>query len=496
MNDMKNRYISSFKHISLLLLFLWVGVSCSENKIVEQEFLELSLTSYTFNAKNAEDLVIKVNASPQWNTSLDHAAWFTVIERGEDYMVIHAEENTSIAPRASVLEVKSGIYTKYISISQLGKRDPFDQYVTFPQFQQTALSPDGKYLAGVLIQALSNTEQVYNLFRIDLTTGDQIQIENTRNYINLHMIANTGLIVGDKAGVGGYYTPEGEWNNLELTPEGRKAFVTGVSADGQQIVGSILVKNKYQPAVWKNGDVTFLPLPEKDLFDKPLAEGVMAGGCSVDGSVIYGFTSSTKVLMYWKEGEVYYAGSDIFKLGEVEKPGPGGIGQGIIVPHMDCLHTRLYGYGISPNGRYLAAFLSEADENKKESLYPAIYDIQEQKTFVVRDLANLDNTIEGEAIGVTNDRDIFYNQFEVLNEFPPIKFPVYGYAYYNKEQKSVSVSEYLKKETGMSFLSKNFMMQYYSAEGKTYYGMISRPSLKGRTMTYWVTSNISYLSIG
>ena len=101
-------------------------------------------------------------------------------------------------------------------------------------------------------------------------------------------------------------------------------FIAATSDDGETIVGSVSYPGSTKPAVWKNNEVSFLSAPALDIYDRPLREDVVAAGCSADGTVIYGHTANTKVLLYWRNGEVQYAGSDIFKLEEITIPGPMG----------------------------------------------------------------------------------------------------------------------------------------------------------------------------
>ncbi len=472
-----------FQLISLTLCLLFTWSSCSENKIIEQEYLEVSLSTYTFDATSPEELVIHVKANPTWSTNLEHAAWFSVAERGDDYLIIRAQDNTSIYPRVAYLELSSGIHTKYIYVSQLGKREPSDQFLTFPQFSSSAISSNGQYLAGVISQRTNIPGEIINfLFKIDLKSGDQVQLDKSSKAITVRQVADTGLITVDKNTVKGFYTSDGAWTELQVPAGSSSVFIAATSDDGETIVGSVSYPGSTKPAVWKNNEVSFLSAPALDIYDRPLREDVVAAGCSADGTVIYGHTANTKVLLYWRNGEVQYAGSDIFKLGEITIPGPMGE---ITIQHMDCLNSIDYYYGISPNGRYLVATLAEAQEDKHKALFPAVYDIEEQKTFVVRDLANADGARDARSVSVTDDMDISYSQLEVLNEFPYIAVPVYGYVYDSKLKKSITTAEYIKKETGLSLAAPTYMVQRKCSDGRTFYGVNSLEGVSGRVLLKW-----------
>ncbi len=111
----------------------------------------------------------------------------------------------------------------------------------------------------------------------------------------------------------------------------------------------------YRPLKWTDGGTPeVLPVPELNFRNEPYVSGVMARGCSADGSVIYGSTwdNLDYGMLYWKDGKVDWVGSDVREVRTVQIEN--GIGEMIdynIVNGMICTAELT---NISPNGRWIA----------------------------------------------------------------------------------------------------------------------------------------------
>ena len=195
--------------------------------------------------------------------------------------------------------------------------------------------------------------------------------------------ANTNACVGFNL-AGDYFLPANA-KDFNLLPS-----VQSISADGRIWVGFgmddvLAFGGMYRPLKWTDGGTPeVLPVPELNFRNEPYVAGVMARGCSADGSVIYGSTWDNLDfgMLYWKDGKVDWAGSDVRRIHtEINRYGE----EEICVDAMRCMADLTQ---ISPNGKWIAgAYRYEImeDGNYHIETYPAVFNTETGKTVIIKD---------------------------------------------------------------------------------------------------------------
>lgn len=459
--------INTKQLFSLCFSLLIVLTGCSENEIVEQSYLKLSENSFTFEPEGRA-LTIKVEANPAWSIVPDaEYDWLTETERGADFITFTAADNIETKSRSASFTVTAGIHSETLRLDQLPGEPTLAKYRLLNKFLSTTISLNGRYIGGCVFE-MNNEGDVYSIVKVDLETGEEVVLEKTNEPLDVRLISNTGIVVvySDDLSCCEYYTATGERRSIEL-PEGcRSPYVNGLNGDGSVMVGRV-IKDNIIPAKWVNGQVELLPVPETAVDGDVLWDPVEARGCSEDGSVIYGGVMNVESSLYWKNGKVQYAGEDVVNPNATISVVLPFFGEREL-PYIEGLYTRTKGLGISPNGRYITAYYGFS-ENKKERNLPAIFDTETETTTIINDFPD-SQTRGGEAIGVTNEGDVFFGTFEMTNTLPLVRILDRGYVYEHSTQQSITTSEYLKKDFGITLLKKNALIKIACTDQKTFYG--------------------------
>lgn len=464
MNKINNKHLF---YLCFSLLFVLTG--CSENEIIEQSYLRLSENSFTFEPEG-KPLTIRIEANPAWNiVPDDEYDWLTEKERGADFITFTAADNMANNARSATFTVTAGMYSETIQLDQLPAEIPFAKYRLLDKLSASTISLNGKYIGGSMVELDDKGNYVHTIVRIDTETGEEVIIEKTDESLDVNLVSNTGIVVVYSGELSHcvYYTAPGERHAFELNEGYRTPYINGMNGDGSVMVGYVRKEWGTFPAKWVNGKFEALPIPELDINGDEMLDAVEARGCSEDGSVIYGGVQNVHTAVYWKDGKVEYMGKDVinpnatiiikhFLWGEME------------IPYTETLFARTKEYGISPNGRYIAAYYG-VSEDKKEKNYPAIFDIVTETTTVIREFPN-NKTDGGEAIGVTDEGDIFYGTFEIKSSSPLIRVLDEGFVYEAATQQNMRTRDYLKKSFGITLQKDNALLYRVCTDKKTIYG--------------------------
>ncbi len=404
---------------SLLAVCLMLS-GCTTDEIVEQ-YVRLDETTYSFLCSGNEPQTVKVKASGEWNVEVS-ASWIEIVEETAEGVVINVTDNDQEGERHGELTFTCGDALEAVNVYQLGN-DAMEWRFRWPyDFDLGAvISPNGRYLGGLLFEYMKDGTPLRKVTITDLDTDEmRIVAEVPKSLFGIEApicITDQGLFFVSDVSEGGvmafdlagnYWKPENV-AGWEGTPN-----VEAVSSDGNIWIGygrdKIGTTGMYYPLVWKNGTPEQLPWPENNYRDEDFKNGIMARGCSHDGSVIYGSTwdDTDCGMLYWKDGKVDWVGSDIRTVERVTIERPSGESyERAIVTGLICSAQRL---NCSPNGKYIAGMYCrefvEGGSVQRER-YPAFFNTETKTTTVIKDygegggMTATDDGIGFSTIGIT-----------------------------------------------------------------------------------------------
>ena len=379
----------------------------------QYEYVRLSDAACTFLADGNIPKAIEVAASGPWSAETG-ASWLTVTEEAE----------ASSSPLQTTKRIPNGGPKSPLPADKLPHISPLSRWLrnteptvtvsSKPSNMGAVLSKNGRYAAGNVKTVRTDDVWENRPTVIDIETDEWIQLGPFPNSLfNLELPfaisdegtiffldANTNACVGFNL-AGDYFLPANA-KDFNLLPS-----VQSISADGRIWVGFgmddvLAFGGMYRPLKWTDGGTPeVLPVPELNFRNEPYVAGVMARGCSADGSVIYGSTWDNLDfgMLYWKDGKVDWVGSDVREVRTVQIEN--GIGEMIdynIVNGMICTAELT---NISPNGRWIAGTYRTEDypspRNYVQARYPAFFNTETGTTTIVKDFG------EGSAAHVTDD---------------------------------------------------------------------------------------------
>ena len=379
----------------------------------QYEYVRLSDAACTFLADGNIPKAIEVAASGPWSAETG-ASWLTVTEEAEG-IVLAAADNKADSERRTEITIACGQATAHITVIQMAPEHRTNRYRILKTFDMGAvLSKNGRNAAGNVKTVRTDDVWENRPTVIDIETDEWIQLGPYPNSLfNIELPfaisdegtiffldANTSACVGFNL-AGDYFLPANAEGH-ELLPS-----VQSISADGRIWVGwglddVLAFGGMYRPLKWTDGGTPeVLPVPELNFRNEPYVSGVMARGCSADGSVIYGSTwdNLDYGMLYWKDGKVDWVGSDVREVRTVQIEN--GIGEMIdynIVNGMICTAELT---NISPNGGWIAGTYRTEDypspRNYVQARYPAFFNTETGTTTIVKDFG------EGSAAHVTDD---------------------------------------------------------------------------------------------
>lgn len=435
--------------ISTILLCLSV-FSCKD-RIEYTDYINLSRVSYTFDAKGSDTISIKVSAGSEWSVQNDND-WIFLLDRVEDSVKIAVSENGVEGMRNGILTFRSGDAVSELSISQLPLH--FEGImIDFPPAAKGAVSPNGKYAAYMNTEMdLVTGEYRYYGLKINLETGETEEIaselyDGYQAYDEVMAISDDGrtMIYAHTMNVTYALFRDGE--KVELTmPDGYfTIYLAALSADGQTVVGNLLSSTDYKayPAIWRNGEVEILEIPEVSAGNYELQQGVYVRGCSADASVIYGSEWDMQGLIYYKDGKMFYPGLD-YAEGEY--------------PAVDRIFKYAAYFSISPGGRYIGAAYGNyiQDPSLPKLTYPVVVDTETNTCKIFE----TEEVIDADALTVNDEGVVFGGS--------PSTGMVYGYVFDMDNGTYTDISSWMKEKEGVE-ISDKLLIQYNV--GNVYYGM-------------------------
>ncbi len=366
----------------------------------ENAYVRLSDAACTFLPAGNQPKAIEVNASGPLRA--EPGSSLLTVERSAEGLSLSVADNED-GERNTVITVTCNGATARIAVLQMAPDNTLYRYRNLKSFDmQATMSKNGRYIGGNIKDLLSDGSWVNYPTIIDLETDEWIQhgpFPNTLFNIELpfaisdegtvfFLDANTTACVGFNL-AGDYFLP--------ANAEGHKLLpsVQSISADGRTWVGwglddVLALGGMYRPLKWTDGGTPeVLPVPELNYRNQPYVSGVMARGCSADGSVIYGSTwdNLDNGMLYWKDGKVDWVGRDVRDVRTVQiENSMGELIDEVIVNGMTVTAELT---NISPNGKWIGGTYRTEDypspRNYVQARYPAFFNTETGKTTVVKD---------------------------------------------------------------------------------------------------------------
>lgn len=341
----------NIKSIILAAGFLAV-FSCQKNEI--EDYLNLSVYSYTFANDGSDSVVVEVNTNLSGWTVQSSDESVSAEQIDECRAVVKMLPNTTNAYLEGSVKFCAGDMEKVMSVRQLPSS--FDGiFKVFPLTTMGAMSRNGKWYA-YIDRPMGDDGKYYSYGKIiNLETGEEKDIdipEGTESefFDCLRAVSDDGKFVLCCDGRGGPLSEvmsveDGSFIQMQL-PEGYSVrMLQNMSSDASVVIGSCRNMNNgmWEPFKWVNGEPIALDYPETDAYGVP-TYAVYPRGCSDDGSIIYGSEWSSFGLIYWKDDRMYNIGIDNSTVSVID----GGQFANII---------RLQAaYGnISPSGKYIVS---------------------------------------------------------------------------------------------------------------------------------------------
>ncbi len=437
------------------------GVSCSMEETTP--FLRLSMSQFSFDADGSDTCKVVVDCNGSYTIEND-TDWIFIEDDSEGNVRLTVSQNDETSFKNAKIAFVSGNERAEFSVEQMpfifdGKFE-YVYNVTDP-----TLSRNGRWFAGCML--MDGSENLVP-FRLDLETGEMTTwpeyARGEYDFTSVWGITDDGntMILANSMGAYSVIFQDGEiLPDLEFPDDDEYiARYQSISADGSVVVGYLNAQNDnkyplghhYIPCRWVNGEIEILEAPDFSLTGGEIANGVMARGCSADGSVIFGSEWDYFGAVVWKDGVMNYIGGDP----EYNEIVYGGNGEATawsgIITHSD--RNR-----ISPDGRYIAFLFRDTDL----TYYAAMTDLQTGRTEIV--------DIYGQTGGmVTNDGDFIYGNINGMH--------------LDMDGNITPLDEWYKSKFGIT-LSDDYIVTYISTDYKSLSGMKVVQSVNGITYSPW-----------
>ena len=418
-----------------LLAAAAIAYGCTQT-IEEVQFIKLEETAYSFLGQGNGPCTIAVEASGDWDIEIS-AAWVRLVEKTAGNIVIEVDDNEASEDREAHIDFMCGDAFETVRVYQLG-----DTYLPWTfrypiEFWGIAISPNGRYVGGLLEELQEDGSYIYNVIVIDTSTDERKTVASVPESMYLlgmvEAITDQGVIfIYDDASLGcvAFDLDGNSFRPQSMAGLSEECTVYASSADGRIWTGDIVSYEEdeqygrvrfYNPVVWIDGEPEVLPLPPLNYRDQPIFAGVIARGMSHDGSVIYGSTweNTDHGMVYWKKGaqgyEVDYVGQDVRKVEHVTFEKNGEIIETVDVCGMTIYNERM---NCSPSGQYIAGTYRTEDRSSgtfATAAYPAFFNTETGKTTIFWDLQGTGTTVTDDGIGFTTDGDVLCTSGQVVD---------------------------------------------------------------------------------
>lgn len=390
------------KRVLLVSFFAFIFMGCDPK--ADEPYLRPGRANLTFLGSDSEPQLLEVSASSEW-TAEPSADWIILSDKTVASVRVSVADNDTDAERSARILLKSGNVSKEVTVIQSvsGKGDArFEKLEEFPKM--AVISPNGKYIGGVKLDVDEADAFVYTPVVINVETNETVEFgpypAALLTVMEVKAISDTGLLFVEDAD-GGTVLDVATRDFVQLdvsTGFDFRPYVSRASSDGSVWVGYNIQDGIYKPLKWVNDVLSTLPMPEKNYRGEDFQVGIMARGCSADGSLIYGTSWDNRDfgMLYWdKTGTCHWVGEDVRKVTQVQMKD----WQGEYVPYnlVDGMTSESSGTQISYGGKYIAGTfrtekLAADEENVENTFSAAFYNTETGKTKIF--------TAYGESVGL------------------------------------------------------------------------------------------------
>lgn len=387
----KNRILTRCFLPTLLGLIVFAFAGCSEDE-VEYSNLSVSGDSYTFSGELPETYKIEVFSPTEWSYTIE-GDWVIEVAKDAVSLTISALPSSQTGERPGKILFTAGTQTKAVTLSQLPSGERlWSRYNPIDDLKLVVMSPGGTYVGGVLTILGEDGSFKYCPVFIETATGQRTQLEPMDRSPEVTAITDDGTMFGViewSYSVG--MKIDGTTFDVAAPAGASGTSISAVSVDGKVMVGYARMNSQYYALKWTDPTIepAILESPELNNWREPLQNGVMARGCSADGSIVYGTEWDKLSPVHWtSDGKVHNTGDDILKkeTGKVID-----LGQEVEITYYSYASMTTRPNSMSPNGRYLAFdyFKSHIEDLKLVTVsYPVLFDTQTGKSIVVEECDN------------------------------------------------------------------------------------------------------------
>ena len=264
--------------VSLLGLTL---ASCTQETNVSP--LSLSINAYTFSGRG-DSIVISVSSESRWDVETEDS-WITTSDKRDNSIVIGVMRNDTEGARKGSVR----FYTEDESIDFSVEQQKISFVGSFKYMadyiDRVAISPNGKYVAGMYQQIQPDDSYIYTLAYVDTETGEEILLEPITGMYGLEpsaIASDASIIIFTEQTTQSYiYDIETDDIVEVVAPAGLDNPVVEQISNNNEWVGWAydFSAAMYVPVKWTNGEPETLEMPETNVAGDPISNGAMV--CSL-----------------------------------------------------------------------------------------------------------------------------------------------------------------------------------------------------------------------
>ncbi|MFI3324468.1 MAG: BACON domain-containing protein [Rikenellaceae bacterium] len=360
-------------------------------------YLNLSDSSVSLDGAGYNEVTIEVSASSSWSYTINDS-WITFVNKDSNGLTVKGEAYYGSDTRVGSITFETDDMIVKTTVFQLSS---LVTMVNTSIFTQGEPSPSGYYVAGMYYP----DDYYANPTLIDMRTGETTYFDLVDNDYVVSCVDDNGNIFLNSSWMTDGMRVDATTGVAEAieVPDGYSAGgVNAVSADGSVWVGYACIATSevvdgfgsWYPMKWVNGVPELLPSSEYNGTGVQYVwYGVVARGCSDDGSIIYGSIMDFSESVYWTaDNEYKIIAEEMVEFYETDYTDNE-------FRYYLTAGARCYADNqrISPNGKYLSFRYVNDTEGTQ---YPGYLDIETEVLYLMTDYSGYD------IMTLTDDLDI------------------------------------------------------------------------------------------
>ncbi|MEG0808282.1 MAG: BACON domain-containing protein [Alistipes sp.] len=454
----------------LLSLFALAFTGCTEDK-VEYTSFDVSGDSYTFDGGGVQTYKIEVQSPMDgWKYTVE-GDWVTIVAKDATSLTIGAQINMLPTERSGKVVFTAGTQTLRVVVRQL----PISEscYRTVDDLETLAMSPGGVYIGGFRKGLGEDKAFYYTPVVIEMATGKRTEFEKMSKPYMVRAITDQGDMIYNNDLACYIQKLDGTITSPTVVAGYTNPVISSVSVGaGGVMVGYCKKGRVFSGVKWANMESVgeILESPTTNSWGDPLKSGVLARGCSADGSIIYGTEWDKRSPVYWTaDGTVHHAGADLLKreTGIITNPNTGK-DQEVKFTNFATLPADVN--NMSPNGKYIAfAYNKTTIANKiaTRNYYAVLFDIETGESTVVEQY--------DDATGITVLDD---GTLAIGMPYGAVRS---GAIYDSKSKTTMSTTQWIKQKYNL-IITEDYPIYKMATDEKTV--LLARPLPNGVTLTY------------